>query len=92
MINKGLGKRTLSIENRGALEECRYLCRQGDRKVHPYSGLRRSYSEKELFQEGRMINPGGLCKPRVREVNPDSQGGLGTKESKRETFCSHCEP
>ena len=49
-------------------------------------------SEKDLFCEGRTNILGGLHGPRKREVIPDSQGGLGTRERKRETFHSCHEP
>ena len=58
------------------------------------------HSEEELFCEGvqegpystkeELASPHGLCGPMKREVTPDSQGGLGTRKSRRETFCSHC--
>ena len=91
MIKEGLQKRTLPITDRGTLGEHMYLSRQGSEWCTPAAILRRNYFEnysgKELFQEGRTNILGGLCEPRKREVTLDSQGGIGTRESRRETFC-----
>ena len=86
MIKEGLGRRALPIAEKGTLGECRYLSRQGA------DGVPLQRSKKEIFQEGRTNILGGLHEPRLREVTPDFQGGLGMKESKRETFCSHYDP
>ena len=86
MIREGFGRGLcpLQTEGHGGVQE---LIQARGCMMHPCS-----YSEKELFWEGRTNLPGWLHEPRMREVTPASQGGLAARERKRETFYSCHEP